>query len=289
MTKNSGAQIKLTHPNKIIYPEDHISKEEFALYYASIEKWILPYITNRPLTVVRCPQDYHHCFYQKHINVTTPPQLKGIVIKEKEKKAEYIYIDDSAGLFALVQMGCLELHPWGSTIKKVDHPDIIIFDLDPAPDVPWKNIVSTAFAVKKYLAELKLQSFVKTTGGKGLHIVIPIKPEFTWTEIKNYAHAFVDLMVSEYPNKYIDTMAKAKRKGKIFIDYLRNVRGATAIAPYSTRARAHAPIATPIHWDELSNHFKDTFFTLKTLPKRLQNLQVDPWQDFFKIKQRVKI
>jgi len=258
-------KIKITHPDKLLYPEDKITKQDMVAYYHYIYKWIRPYIVNRPLTIVRCPNGYKKCFYQKHIVPSTSSALHTITIKEKEGQGEYIYLNDEAGLITLAQMGILEIHPWGSTNAKIEYPDIIVFDLDPAPDVSWEKIVEAAFNIKKHLTELKLQSFIKTTGGKGLHVVIPIKPKDNWQAVKNFTHVFTDLLTMENPNHYINKMTKAKRKGKIFIDYLRNQRGATAVAPYSSRARLHAPVATPIHWDELSNDIRDTFFYRKNL------------------------
>lgn len=279
----------VTHPDKILYPEDGITKQEIADYYYEIQKWILPYIIDRPLTLVRCPNGYHHCFYQKHINTSHSPDLYRIAIKEKKEKSDYLYIKDSSGLLLLTQMGTLEIHPWSSQITHVEHPDMIIFDLDPAPDVEWKNVVKAAFDIKSHLEKFKLKCFVKTTGGKGLHIVIPIKPEYDWSEIKNFTHTFVDFLVLRNPKSYVSKASKEKRKGKIFIDYLRNQRGATAIAPYSTRAREQAPVAAPLHWDELTRHYQDTFFTIKTLPARLEKLKKDPWKDFFKLRQSLNL
>lgn len=287
--EKSERDYKLTNPHKILYPEDQITKEDVANYYDKIHKWILPYIINRPLTLVRCPKNYQDCFFQKHIGEHSPSSVNGIMIKEKESKGEYIYIKDRAGLLALAQMGALELHPWGSQVDDVEYPDIIIFDLDPAPDVPWKKVVEAAFDVKKYLTKLKLKSFVKTTGGKGLHVAIPIKPKYDWEEIKNFAHAFVDYLVMKSPEKYVGKMTKAIRKGKIFIDYMRNQRGATFVAPYSTRARKGAPVSTPIDWNELTDNINDTFYTIKTLPDRLKKLKKDPWKNFLKSKQTLKL
>lgn len=282
----------LTNPNKILYPEDKITKGDIANYYETVSEWILPYISNRPLALVRCPDGYQekqNCFFQKHVTKSTPDAIHGIMIKEKETRENCIYIDDIAGLMALAQQGTLEIHPWGSTIKDIEHPDWIIFDLDPAPDVPWKRVVAGAFEIRDYLKQLKLKSFVKTTGGKGLHVVIPIKPKLDWEEIKEFTHAFVNLVMQEHPKEYVTKMTKATRTGKIFLDYLRNQRGATAVAPYSPRAREHATVATPLHWDELTNNFKDIYFTVKTLPKRLDKLRKDPWADFFKLKQLIKL
>lgn len=279
----------LTHPDKILYPEDKITKLQLAEYYAAISAWILPYIINRPLTLVRCPEGYKNCFFQKHISNMKPNDIYNIPIKEKSGKSNYIYIKDQAGLLALPQLGVLEIHPWSSNNTNIELPDMIIFDFDPAPDVKWKNVVKAAFAAKEYLDKLKLTSFVRTTGGKGLHVVIPIKPKYDWDKIKEFARAFVDFLVEQHPSEYVVNMNKAKRKGKIFVDYLRNQRGATAIASYSTRARIHAPIATPIAWNELTDDPRDTAYTLKTIMTRMNALKKDPWHDFFKLKQSLKI
>ncbi len=281
--------VSLSHPDKILYPEDKITKGEIAEYYNSIQQWILPYITNRPLTIVRCPNTYKQCFYQKHLTSSIPDGIHEIMIKEKMGKDKYIYIQDVTGLLALAQMGVLEMHPWGSQIKKLEYPDILVFDLDPAPEIPWKKVVKAAFEIKNILQNLKLTSFVKTTGGKGLHVVLPIKPEYDWNEIKIFSHSLVKYLVMNHSKDYIDVMTKSKRKNKIYVDYLRNQRGATSIAPYSTRARKKAPIATPLAWDELTNRFDDTFFTIKTLPARLDALKKDPWEDFFRIRQSLDL
>lgn len=286
VTKQSSYH--LTHPEKILYPEDKISKEDIANYYEEIQDWILPYIVERPLSLLRCPDGYKACFFQKHFSKASNV-LHSIPIKTKTSVEPYVYINDLAGLMALVQMGVLEIHPWGSQIGNIERPDFITFDLDPAPDVAWKKVVAVALLLKKELAKLDLKSFVKTTGGKGLHVVVPIKPKYEWHEVKDFTHAFVDLIVSKHPDEYVSNMSKAKRPGKIFLDYLRNQRGATAVGAYSTRARKHAPVSTPLDWKELTEDFEDTFFTLLTLPARLKKLKKDPWADFFKIRQSLKI
>lgn len=303
--KNS---IKITHSDKILYPEDKITKYDLVHYYEQITPWIMPYIKDRPLMLVRCPNGYQECFHQKHIYEAPSSSLQEVNYSPnhpihspshpvhgstgssiaRDGTESVIFIKNQAHLLELCQLNTLEIHPWGSKIKKIEYPDIIVFDLDPAPKVPWKKVVTAAFEMKKHLEELNLKSFVKTTGGKGLHIVIPIKPEFKWKQIKQFAQAFVELIVLQSPNQYVSTMAKTERKGKIFLDYLRNQEGATAIAPYSTRAHKHAPIATPIDWSELTEHREDTFYTLQTLPNRLKNLRKDPWESFFKLKQSLK-
>jgi len=258
-------------------------------YYEEVHEWILPYIVERPLTIVRCPENYKECFYQKHINKSTPKSLYGIKIREKEKTDNCIYIKDEQGLMGLVQINALEIHPWGSTIEDIEYPDTITIDLDPAPSIEWKKIVETAKRIRKYLLDFNLKSFVKTTGGKGLHVVIPIQPEYKWNAVKDFTHAFVLMLVENHPDEYVSQMSKDKRKGKIFVDYLRNQRGATAIAAYSTRARQGAPVSVPLDWDELTNNIKDTYFTIANVPKRLQHLKKDPWRDYFKIKQSLDI
>lgn len=289
-TSPSSFNYRLTNPNKILYPEDKITKQQFAAYYEAVSDRILPYIVKRALTIVRCPGGYQgECFYQKHVNKTTPKALHGILVKEKTSKSKCIYIDDQEGLLALAQIGALEIHPWGSRIETIEYPDVLVFDLDPAPDVPWASVVQGAYDVKNLLMKIKLKSFVKTTGGKGLHVVVPIQPKIKWDDIKIFTHVVADYLVKQNPTAYVDQMTKSKRTGKVFVDYLRNQRGATAIAPYSTRARRHAPVAVPLAWDELTDDFADTFYTLQTLPQRLYQLRKDPWHDFFKIKQSLEL
>jgi bifunctional non-homologous end joining protein LigD len=285
----SKAFYNLTHPNKILYPEEKITKRELAEYYGEIEEWILPYITYRPLTFVRCPGNYNKCFYQKHIANNELNGLYSAIIKEKSGENKYIYIKDYEGLMALPQLNVLEIHPWESQIKNIEHPDMLVFDLDPGPEVPWKKVMTAAFEIKEILHKYKLRSFVKTTGGKGLHVVIPILPEYEWEDVKIFSRALVDCLVANNKKDYIEKMSKASRKHKIFIDYLRNQRGATSIAPYSTRAKKYAPVATPIEWDELTSDIKDTFFTIETLPNRLKKITKDPWKDFFKIRQSLHL
>ena len=287
---SSKDKIKYTHLNKILYPEDRITKKELIEYYQRIKDWMLPYVSGRPLTLLRCPDDMRHCFYQRHQTTNSKTShLMTVIIKDKEEKSPYIYIEDDHGLLMLPQLNSLEIHPWGSQVEHIDNPDVLILDLDPAPDVEWKTVVKAAKKIKKHLADIKLKCFVKTTGGKGLHIVIPIKPEYEWNEVNVFAKTFVDFLSIKNPELYTNKLQKIHRKNRIFVDYLRNKRAATAIAPYSTRARIHAPIATPIHWDELTSHFQDTFYTLRTLHNRLDKLKNDPWKDYFKLHQSLEI
>ncbi len=279
----------LTNPTKILYPEQGITKLELATFYDAIHDWILPYIINRPLSLVRCPDGQREkCFYQKHMIDEPTGTLHVIHIQEKEKTQPYVYIKDKEGLISLVQMGVLEIHPWGSTIDELEKPDIIIFDIDPAPDVEWKKVIQAARFIRDELEKLGITSFVKTTGGKGLHVTVPIKPQRPWEEIKIFSKTFVKYLVSLKPESYVDVMTKSKRAGKIYLDYLRNQRGATAIAPYSTRAFTGAPVATPLSWEELSPKIKSASYTIKNLVNRLDKLKVDPWKNFYNLKQTLK-
>lgn len=279
----------LTHKDKLLYPEDNISKKEIYAYYEKISSYILPYIRNRPLTLVRCPQDYQHCFYQKHLQKNSSGLHNIILSNNDDKQEEGIYLVEKKGLLSLAQMAALEIHPWGSTIQNLHNPDIIIFDLDPGPDVPWKTLVEYALLVKEELEQIKLQVFVKTTGGKGLHLVLPIVAEYDWEIIKKFTHTFVVYLEKKNPHIFVSNMAKSKRHGKIFIDYLRNQWQATAVAPFSLRARAQAPVATPVFWHELTKDYYDTFYTIRSIEKRLNALKKDPWHDFFIIKQRLPL
>lgn len=279
-----------THPEKILYPKAGITKIKLAEFYENIQEWILPYLVKRPLTLVRCPQGASKpCFYQKHIAKETLNSLYSIPIKEKHQTSNYLYLKDIRGVMELVQLGVLEIHTWNCHIDNIEKPDEIVFDLDPAPDLEWKKVVSAAHFIKEQLEKIQLTSFVKTTGGKGLHIVLPIKRIHTWEEVKNFTHAFVKTIVELKPQDFVEQMTKSKRTGKIFIDYLRNQRGATSVAPYSTRAIENAPVSTPLAWDELTSKIKSSTFTVNNLSKRLSTLQEDPWENFFNIRQSLKL
>lgn len=280
------AGVTLTHPNRILYPAQGITKRDLAGFYEEIADWILPHIVERPLSLVRCPEGQGKaCFYQKHAGAGAPEALKGVKVKEKSAVRTYLYVEDLSGLISLVQMGVLELHPWGSRVGDLEHPDRLTFDLDPAPALPWKRVVDTARQLRSLLTELRLTSFVKTTGGKGLHVVVPLAPKQPWESVKGFARAIAESMARQAPGEYTASLSKANRKGKIFIDYLRNSQGATAVAAYSTRALAGAPVATPIAWDELGADLRSDHYTVENLPRRLASLKKDPWEGFLKSRQ----
>jgi bifunctional non-homologous end joining protein LigD len=214
-----------------------------------------------------------------------PKKVRGVAIKEKEKRENYVVIDDLSGLISLIQIGVLEFHPWPARADDVERPDRLVFDLDPGEGVAWRAVVDGAREVCDFLSRLGLESFLRTSGGKGLHVVVPLSRRNSWSQLKEFAKGVADAITAQAPDRYIATMSKAKRHGKVFIDYLRNQRGATAVASYSTRSRAGAPVATPLAWDELPSRIKADSFRVKNLPKRLESLEADPWHDFFSVKQ----
>jgi bifunctional non-homologous end joining protein LigD len=273
------AGIRLTSPDKLLYPEQGIAKLELADYYRSIADWMLPHLIDRPLVLVRCPDGLEKgCFYQKHPAAGSPKTLRQVMIREDRKTEPYVVVDDVKGLMSLAQIGALEVHAWGSRIDKLERPDRLIFDLDPDPAVPWSTVVAAARQVRELLQELGLESFLKTTGGKGLHLVVPIERRHTWDEAKPFCKNVAELIVTADPDRYTANMSLAARKGKIYVDYLRNGRGATAIVPYSTRARPGAPVSTPLAWEELNARIRSDQFDVRNVSKRLASLKRDPWE-----------
>ena len=283
------AGVKLTHPGKILFPDTGLTKLELARYYQSIAPWILPELKQRPLSLVRCPDGHAgKCFFQKHTGQGMPEAIETIEVPEGEGKAQYMMVNDIAGLVATVQMGVLELHAWGATGRALDKPDRVVFDLDPAPDVAWPTVVEGAQLVRGLLQELGLDCFLKTSGGKGLHVMVPIRPEHDWDVVKDWAHRLAAHLARLLPDRFIARMSKAARAGKIFIDYLRNAPGATTVVAYSVRARDGAPVSVPITWEELEQGVTADHFRVATMPGRLEILaQGDPWADFGKAPQRL--
>jgi bifunctional non-homologous end joining protein LigD len=233
------------------------------------------------LTLVRCPEEHRkQCFYQRNAGGGMSPQIRRLPLRDGGSVKHALVIESLAGLIALVQMGVLEIHTWGSTENNIERPSRLTFDLDPAPTVPWKKLRQAALELRDRLTDLGLDAFVSSTGGKGLHVVAPITPRSDWETVKAFAQAVAQRMAGEAPKLYVATMSKSKRAGKIFIDYLRNARSATAICAYSTRARTGAPVAVPLRWDELKKDVRGDYFTIRNLPARLRNLRNDPWPDY---------
>jgi bifunctional non-homologous end joining protein LigD len=198
-----------------------------------------------------------------------------------------LVINDLKGLLELVQAGVVEIHPWGSRYERLEQPDRLIFDLDPGEGVRWGDMIKAALHMRDLLRRIGLASFVKTTGGKGLHVVVPVEPSLDWDEAKTFTASVAEEMARESPDRYVAVMSKRVRRGRIFVDYLRNGRGATAVAAYSTRALPRASVSTPLSWDELSENLRSDHFTLSNIRHRLEFLKDDPWVDFFKVRQRI--
>lgn len=274
--------VTFTHPKRLYWPKDGVTKEGLADYYAQVWHLIAPYIVDRPLSLLRCPDGIEgpH-FFQKHpwrgIN-----KAIGQIADPKDKQGEpLIRIMDFDGLMALVQSAALEIHPWGSTTRSWEKPDMITMDLDPGDAVGWDAVIGAALELKRRFEDVGLAAFVKTSGGKGLHVVSPLKPRAGWTATKAFAKAMAVDMAKEDPDKYIAVSTKAKRRGRIFIDYLRNGRGNTAVAPYSTRAREGAAISMPLEWSELTADIGPNHFTISNIGPRLSAMKRDPWSGFF--------
>ncbi|HSI16817.1 MAG TPA: DNA ligase D, partial [Sphingomonas sp.] len=245
--------VKVSSRDRLIFPESEVTKGELADYMAAMAPLMLPWTANRPISLVRCPQGRGKaCFFQKHDAGTFGEYVHHVPIREKDGSIEqYLYVDSADGLVACVQMGTIEFHGWGSTVAALEKPDRLVFDLDPDVGLDFAAVKKAAEDLKNHLAEIGLTSFPMLTGGKGVHVVVPLKPDAEWPAVKDFADRFARALAGAEPERFVATMSKAKRKGRIFIDWLRNQRGATAIMPYSARARAGAPVAVPVSWTEL--------------------------------------
>ena len=282
------AGVTVSHPDRVLFPDQGFTKLALARYYERVSTWLLPHLQDRPLTLVRCPEGHNKdCFYQKHANDTVPDTIGRVKIPEEHGVSWYMIADSLPAVIGLVQMGVLELHTWGAKRDGLDRPDRIIMDLDPDLTVPWKFVIEGAQLVRTLLNELDLECFVKTTGGKGLHVVLPLRRVHTWDEVKAFSKGLADHLVRLVPDRFVASMSKQKRKGKIYLDYLRNAKGATAIAAYSTRARPEAPVSVPLAWEELSVNLRSDHFTVDNVVERLNGLKRDPWRDYCTVKQKL--
>jgi bifunctional non-homologous end joining protein LigD len=276
------AAVRLTHPDRLYWAEAGVTKEGLAGYYAQVWRWMAPHVVGRPLALLRCPGGTGgQCFFQKH---AWRGQSKEILRLrdplDEGEDASLLAVDGLPGLIGMVQGAALELHGWQATTDDLERPDQIVMDLDPGEGVELPAIVAAAREVRARLEAAGLESFVKTTGGKGLHVVAPLVPKAGWAEVKGFAKAVADAMAADAPERYVATVSKAKRRGRILVDYLRNGRGATAVAPYSTRAREGAPVSMPLDWGELDGGIGPAYFTVANAPGRLARLERDPWEDF---------
>ncbi|UYL07251.1 DNA ligase D [Bdellovibrio sp. SKB1291214] len=289
MLPSSKEDWSISSPEKILFPKEKITKKDVATFYSKIAKHIIPLVTDRPLSLVRCPNGTgKQCFFQKH-QAKIPESMTPVKLKEHGGYGTYMSIHDDAGLAALVQMNAFEIHCSNSRHPQTDVPDQFVMDFDPGPGVSWKAVVDSAFTLRKLLEGLSLKSFVKLSGGKGVHVHVPISPQYTFDQINSFTHALALQMEQQDPDLYVSKMSKKIREGRIFVDYLRNSQGATAVAPYSLRAREVSAVAMPITWNDLKKIPSGNFYDLKKALAHLQRRRSDPWQGYGKLKQRIPL
>ncbi len=282
------ARVKLTHADRVLYRGQGLTKRDLAEYYVDVGAAMLPHLAGRPLSIVRCPDGTDaECFYQKHARAGVPEAIGRVEIEEQSKRATYLHVETLDALVSLVQIGVLEIHAWGARIDRLERPDRIVIDLDPGAGVEWPEVVEAAVAMRDRFTALGLRSFVKTTGGKGLHVVVPLVRRSGWDEVKAFSRAIAVAAAAERPDRYVARAAKKERRGRIYIDYLRNARGATAVAPYSTRAREGAPVSTPVSWEELQAGLDPHAFTVATVPERLRSRRAAAWTGFDDTRQSI--
>lgn len=289
------AGVGLSHADRVLFPAAHATKLDLAEYYDGIAEWMLPDLSDRPLTLVSCPNGVppggarkgSDCVFMKHAKVWGPSALRRVRIQEKTKVGEYLIADSREALVGLAQMNVLEIHTWNARFRAIERPDRLVVDLDPGPSVGWSAVVDAARLVRRVLRSIDLESFVKTTGGRGVHVVVPIVPRAEWGTCLDFARALAQMLVRRQPGTFTDRFAKAGRDDKVLVDYLRNNRANTSIAAYSTRAKPEAPVSTPLAWSELSAAKGPERFTIATVPRRLATLRADPWRDYWKTRQRL--
>jgi len=279
---------KLSSPTKVLFPESRITKQDVWDYYLAVADHLLPEIAGRPLSIIRCPAGIERpCFFQKHLTAGLE-RVDTVKLKEESgTNANYLVVEDLPGLMELVQFNALEFHPWGSHASEPDRADRVVFDLDPGEGVPFSEIKKAATDIRKLLEQLELESFLRVSGGKGLHVVVPLNPGCDWDLTKRFAHGFADALARSEPDRFLSNATRSKRHKRIFVDYLRNGRGATAVASYSMRGRAGAPVAMPLAWGDLSKLTKANAFTIKDVPAKLKRRRKDPWEGIDRVKQNL--
>lgn len=278
--------MRLTSADRIVFEGAKYTKGDVADYYRAVAKWLLPELVGRPLSLLRCPDGTKgDCFFQKHHADSLGEDVHAVALAQKSGIEQYLYVDDIDGVLDLVQMNTLEFHPWGARVDAPEQPDRLVFDLDPGDGVRWPAVVAAARDVRDRLKTAGLQSFVRLSGGKGVHVVVPFTPGPSWDEARAFADGFAEAMATAAPEKYVATMSKAKRPGKVFIDWLRNARGSTSVASWSLRARKGAPVAVPLRWDDLGRVDGPAAFDLAAARKRAARLRKDPWAGFATVAQ----
>jgi bifunctional non-homologous end joining protein LigD len=282
------AGVAISSPERVLFPDERITKLDMLRYYEAAAAWMLPHLRDRPLTLKQCAPDVDHCRYLRHSGERAPRQVRVIEIQEQTKIGDYMIIDEVTALIALSQRNIIEFHTWNSKAQHLERPDRVVFDLDPGPEVAWKETVSAAGLLRQSLESIGLRSWVKTTGGKGLHVVVPIAPKHEWSECLAFAKTVASEIVSHDPARFTLKFSKTGRSRQILIDYLRNNRTNTSIAAYSARARATATVSMPITWEELTPRLDPARWTIRTVPKLLRTRK-DPWAGYFRAKQRLPL
>jgi len=286
---NTVLGVKISHPERLIWPELGIRKLDLARYVEGLGEWLLPHLKNRPLSLVRCPDGVAgECFYQRHLTMAARPGSLQTVKRERSSKGAYIYAATLDAVVSAVQNGAVEFHTWGATVPDIKHPDRITMDLDPDEALPWKSLVEATLLTRKLLEGLGLKSFLKTTGGKGLHVVAPIEPTLEWDEVKAFTQRIAQTLVKARPDLFTARIAKARRPNKVFADYLRNSETASAVAAYSPRARPNAGVSVPLEWSELEpGEDLRLRFNVRNVTRRLAELKRDPWTEYWKTRQAI--
>lgn len=280
------AGVAISNGAKLLYPEAGITKLDLARYYETVGDLLVPHLRDRPLTLVRCPNGWDKpCFYQKHATESVSAYIGRIDIRDSGGLQPYMMANNTRAVVALLQMGVLELHPWGSRAPKLGYPDRLVFDFDPDESLGWDKLVDAVTVLRKLLDTLGLEAFLKTTGGKGLHVVIPVQPTRTWDDARAFCSGVAELLVRTFPDRFTSKISKARREGRIFVDYLRNAEGATAVAPYSARAKARAPVAMPIDWVALTSDLRFDHFNVRNVPALLAKRERDPWDRMPRVRQ----
>jgi bifunctional non-homologous end joining protein LigD len=280
------AGVPISSPDRLLFPETGITKLDMLRYYEAVAPRMLPHLRGRPLTLKQCAPDVDHCRYLRHAGERAPTQVRVVRIPEQKKVGDYMVIDDLPGLIALAQRNIIEFHTWNATVEALEMPDRLVFDLDPGPEVSWPQVVEAAHDVRSALEAVGLRSWVKTTGGRGLHIVAPVEPSHGWSECLAFARAFATELAAREPGRFTTRFGKEERGARVLIDYLRNSRTNTSVAAYSARARAGAPVSVPIAWEELTARLRPARWTIRTVPHRLEQ-RPDPWAGYARARQHV--
>jgi bifunctional non-homologous end joining protein LigD len=284
------AGVRITSPEKVLFEGQGITKRELAEYHAAVAPRLVPELKGRLATLIRCPQGRAKaCFVQRRAAAGVPASVRRVEVEEEGERATYLEVGSERALLSLVQLGTLEFHTWSSRTDRLDRPDRMVLDLDPAPDLPFSAVVEAAKELRERLAELGLESFVKTTGGKGLHVVAPLVRRSTFEEVREFARALAEELERRAPDRFLAEASKAERAGRIYVDYLRNAWAASAVAAYSPRAREGAPVSTPLAWEELTPALDPRDLDVRTVPARLRSLRREPWEGYDRLSQSLTV